>query len=520
MKTSYTLDQIIDLEYFLHEDTTSSPEKLHLRDRKIARTLTQKTAEPSITSTELISGWIQTRRKNEFNDERNISPGTLFTHSRSLAFTLTILNGLISGLFAGWAFFAYAGSAPINVLQFLLFFVFSQLFIAGLLFIGLCIRKLIPGITFPKTSFHILYLLGKKLFVFVNKKWLKKVSSSKRTSVRHAYGIIRSKNQLYGSLFYWPVFSLAQLFGITFNLGLLSTSFIKIVTSDLAFGWQSTLQLSSGTILKLVQLLAVPWNWLLPPGVGAPTLAQIEGSHIILKDGIYHLTTGDLVAWWPFLLLCLIFYGLLIRIIFYISGRFIEHRSLAGLKCTTPQCAALLRRMRTPIVSTQAAAESKHNAANTVTYSSLAEPQTSVTTTLSQILLIPDDIYETYSPEAIDPFMETQGFKIIEQYRFMLGYDEDQKLLKTLTERSWNNMEGVIIIMESWMVPLVDFLVFLKNIRLLSTPETIIEIALTGQAGDAVFTDVSPEDMNIWRKKIESIGDPYIHLAPITGIAK
>jgi hypothetical protein len=101
----------------------------------------------------------------------------------------------------------------------------------------------------------------------------------------------------------------------------------------------------------------------------------------------------------------------------------------------------------------------------------------------------------------------------------MLGYDEDQTLLQTLEKRSWDNAEGVTIIMESWMVPLVDFLVFLKDVRLLSTPTTTIAITLTGEAGDAVFTDVRPTDMEIWRKKIESIGDPYIHLAPITGIS-
>ncbi len=252
MKSPYTLDQIIDLEYFLHEDSPISPGELHLRDREIARKITGNESTTNITSQELLSAWIQTRRKNEFKDESTVSPGTLFSRSRALASTLIICNGLVGGLFAGWAFFAYAGTTPINVLQFLLFFIFSQLLITGLLFIGLCAKKLIPGIKIPGTSFYLLHSLGKRLFVFINRKWLENISGNKRESVRHAYGIIKSKNVLYGSLFYWPIFRLAQLFGITFNIGLLTTTFTKIITSDLAFGWQSTLQLSNSAIEKMV----------------------------------------------------------------------------------------------------------------------------------------------------------------------------------------------------------------------------------------------------------------------------
>lgn len=521
MKTSCSLGQIIDFEYFLHEDASRAPEELHLRDREIGLQLTGDSLGREPDNPKLISDWVRSRRQQEFWEKKQDSPGTLFKKSRSLATTLISFKGLLSGLFAGWAFFAYAGTTPINVLQFLLFFVFSQLIIAGLLFIGLVARKLIPGITLPNTSFHLLHRLGSSLFAFINKKWFANIGGSKRESVRHAYGIIRSKNKLYGSLFYWPIFSLAQLFGITFNIGLLTTSFVKIVTSDLAFGWQSTLQLTSSAIEKVVHLLALPWAWLLPPGIGTPTLSEIEGSRIILKDGIYHLTTGDLVAWWPFLLLCLLFYGLSVRIVFYVSGKFLERKALAEVKFISPGCQALVRRMRSPVVSTQAAVEVKEpSARSTTNLPPVTLPLEHPATAVPQIILIPDDIYESCPPDEIQAFMQKKDFGIIEKHRFMLGYEEDRKLLESLAGLSWNSGQGVVIIMESWMVPLVDFLVFLREIRHLSTPETIIEIALTGQAGESTFTDVNRTDFDIWLKKIESIGDPYIHLAPIRGISQ
>ncbi|PHR27020.1 MAG: hypothetical protein COA36_10405 [Desulfotalea sp.] len=520
MKISYTLGEIIDFEYFSHEDANTSPDKLHLRDREIAKLLIGMEPDSEPNNATLLSGWILSRREKEFLAKRQDSPGLLFTHSRALATTLVFFKGLLAGLFSGWAFFAYGGTSPINVLQFLLFFVFPQLCIASIFCLGIGLRKLMPGIKFPNTSFHILHSLGSRLFVFINRKWFSNISGSKRDSVRHAYGVIKSKNQRYGSLFYWPVFSLAQLFGITFNIGLLTTSLVKIVTSDLAFGWQSTLQLSSTAIEQLVHLLALPWSWFLPPGISTPTLIEIEGSHIIIKDGIYHLTTGNLIAWWPFLLLCLLFYGLAIRIVFYICGRFMEHRSLTELQLTTPQYAALLRRMRTPIVSTQATSPPPQATSVDNSQAPTTTPLSTTPATLLQTVLIPDDIYESLATNECNQMLEKKDFRGKIKHRFMLGYEDDQQLIKTLAQSSWESNEGIFIIMESWMVPLVDFVIFLKELRNLSTPTTYIEVGLTGEINHGKFTTVNVKDMDIWRNKIGSMGDAYIHLAPITGISQ
>ncbi|TKB05877.1 DUF2868 domain-containing protein [Desulforhopalus sp. IMCC35007] len=519
MKTLYSLGNIIDLEYFLHKDTNISPEKLHLRDREIALSLVEQESDHELTTVELLSGWLGVRLKSEFVHGQSESPGTIFTKSRALASSLVSIKGLFAGLFAGWAFFAYAGTTPVNVLQFLLFFVFSQLLFALLLFGSIAFRKLISETGLPQTGYLLLHSLGKALFKRLHRKWLQSLGGDKRESIGAAYGIIRSRSKIYGSLFYWPIFSLAQLFGITFNIGLLTTSLIKIVTSDLAFGWQSTLQLSDIAMYKMVQFLALPWSWLFPQGLATPSISEIAGSHIVLKDGIYHLATGDLVAWWPFLLLCLVFYGLILRLIFYVSSRLLEGVSLQNLKWNTPKYAALLRRMRTPIVSTQA-----QDLPHELTDDSNPEPAIASSQTTStappRILLIPDDICDSFPVKSLTQLMGQKGYTLTAQYRFMCGYEEDRQLLQTLSKNEFMDETGFYIIMEAWMVPLVDFLVFLKDIRKLSTPETIIEIALTGSPEGAHFTKIAATDFTIWSKKIQSIGDPYIHLSAITGITK
>ena len=159
----------------------------------------------------------------------------------------------------------------------------------------------------------------------------------------------------YGLLLFWPLFSLSQRTLVGFNAGLLGASLFRVTTSDLAFGWQSTIQFSSAALHKMVKILALPWSWLFPEDLAYPSLAAIEGSRIILKDGIYHLATENLVSWWPFLLLCLLVYGLLFRVLLTVFASWCQHRALRNIKLDNSDGLSVIRRMKTPLVSTQAA---------------------------------------------------------------------------------------------------------------------------------------------------------------------
>lgn len=116
----------------------------------------------------------------------------------------------------------------------------------------------------------------------------------------------------------------------------------------MAFGWQSSLQLSAQQVADGVRLLALPWSWFLPEGMGYPSLAQVEGTQIILKDGIYHLATQDLVSWWPFLCTALVVYGLLPRLLLLMGGYIRYRHQLDALELRNPEIRWLLQRMTTP----------------------------------------------------------------------------------------------------------------------------------------------------------------------------
>jgi len=332
----------------------------------------------------------------------------------------------------------------------------------------------------------------------------------KTTERQHALGIFKARSSIYGSLFYWPLFALAQLFAIGFNIGLLGSTLIKILTSDLAFGWQSTLQFSAEAIHRTAMLAALPWSWFMPRASSYPSLAEIDGSRIILKEGIYHLSTTDLIAWWPFLVFCLLFYGLFIRLALFIFGKVVERYSLRHLRLDTPTCRAIIRRMQTPLLSSQADPEAGPAKESDLPRAESAVPPPDPTAGDAVVVLVPDDVYDLCPIDKLQQLLQKRGFTVKETHKFMVSYQEDRQLLRLLAEKEWEPGEGIFILMEGWMVPLVDFLSLLKELRALLQQNSIIHLGLVGRPETNAFTPLRHEDFAIWQKKIEALADPYL----------
>lgn len=511
MKNNWHYNHIIDLEYFCHQDSDADNSKLHLRDRNIflenQEQLTN-VAEPN--NRDLIRLWLAKKIQKDFPGPDRKSPGTIFGDAYLLTRNLAVIKGVFVGLVAGFSFFSYTGATPVNVFHFLLLFVVSQLAFVGFLLAACLLRLLWPGLKLP--SFYSLLFRGMmaRVVSFFHKQWLRTVATEKRASVNHAFGIFKARSSVYGSLFYWPLFALSQLFAIGFNIGLLAATLVKISTSDLAFGWQSTMQFGAAAIHHAVRLAASPWSWFVPEASSYPSLAEIEGSRIILKEGIYHLTTGNLIAWWPFLVFCLLFYGLFIRLALFVVGKALERHSLQNLSLDTPACLALIRRMQTPLVSTQASPEPQQTTPEDKPGNDKETPPQPAVEPMDQIVLIPDDIYTLCPIEKLLPLLQSRGFAIKDIHRFMVSYDQDQQLIELLSSKEWRPGEGIFILMEGWMVPLIDFLSYLKELRAILPKNAIINLGLIGRPEATIFTQVAPQDLTIWQQKVEAAGDPYL----------
>lgn len=515
MKTSWKLADIIDFEYFQNLDRDTADAELHRRDRDFYLQLRNPGNDPGELSRRRLLGLWLKRQRQQFPGDRQASlPGRLVARALSLLSILAAIKGLVVGLVAGLSFFTYSGQTPVNVFHFLLLFVGSQLLFALLALASCVLRLLFPGAVLPSFATLALRAGFGRLLTLIDRTVPGGNNRRYATAWTLALDVFRSQGTAYGALFYWPLFSVLQLFAIFGNLGLLAATLTKVAFSDLAFGWQSTLQIGATTLHRAAGLAATPWSWLFAGGGGYPSLAEIEGSRIVLKDGIAHLATGDLVSWWPFLVLCLIVYGLLPRLAFAVCGRLLETWSLARLEFDTAACRTTVRRMKTPLLSSQAAPEPEVVSSETPATEPQSEP-TQLQHLLPLVVLVPDDIFGLCPCEKLAPLLAKHGFAIKTLHKFLSGYDEDEELKSLLLAEIREQEEGLLILMEGWMPPLVGFLTYLKELRLLLPEKTMIHLSLVGRPVRSGFTTLEASDLQLWRKKTSSAKDHYLHVFPL-----
>ena len=360
----WTLPDIVDLEYFLEQDQDAQGEEdLKKRDRqfyldKIRWDLDETVPhdllphEDGSLARQAILKWLELRRDAEKKHKQDaLLPGALYKETATFLTWLFLFGGLFFGITVVASFFSYSGARPLNISYYLTLSLLGQLILFGVSVARLMFTRT-GGISAPMPLFQrFLALCVHKTVETLKQKSQAHISRDHQYAMAGALGLIRAKHRIYGSLFFWPLFILAQVFALGFNVGVIGMTLARVFFSDTAFGWQSTLQVGPELVHGLVSVVALPWSWLFPQGIACPTLEQIAGSRMILKDGIYHLTTGDLISWWPFLCLCVLFYGLLPRLVLAGMGQWMKNRCLGGLSFNHASCQRLLARMTTPVVS-------------------------------------------------------------------------------------------------------------------------------------------------------------------------
>lgn len=500
MKGNWNYHRVIDLEHFIGRDAETPDGALHERDRQIFLELDDRDPD------HLLTGWLDSRRTAEKSGNL---PGALARDAFILLRTIVLGLALLFGGASGLLYFSYSGNTPVNVLPFFAIFVILQIALATIILLRQGLARLLRRAMPESTATLLLAALARKLFRSLLAKGRSTLPAQQTLALQAILGRGRTHGSRYGILFYWPLFTLLQAGGVAFNLGLLGASFIKVSVSDLAFGWQSTLQFSSQSLHEAVRLIALPWSWLFGEGRGFPTLAEVEGSRIILKDGIAHLATESLISWWPFLLLSVLVYGLLTRLCLYQYGRYRQAKAEADFTPDSPAAERIVRRMQTPLVTSQAETEpevpSGPQPQEVKTGESLPKKALAKTE-----ILVPDDFYNLCSMGELDKVLQRDGLALGTIHRFQVDYEGDRQLLKELAAKA--EIGGLMILMEAWMPPLMDFLSFAKELRMALPERTVIRVLLLGKPNDAtIFTPVADAThTRVWRQKLESLGDPYL----------
>ncbi len=512
-QTKWTLPDLLDFEYFLYKDKSENKSEADLshRDREIYRKVNNKASSPENKET-LLYQWLKHRKTGQ--QKKASLPGYVFKEILFFSFFLVAIASLVTGWLAAWSLLAYSGSQPVNISFYLLLFVFLQIFLLLSLLISFCCKPLFKNHYLSKGSEWL-----QNIIFFISHKLVKSKDEGFDLTA-----FLKQQKKQHGYLLFIPFFRLLQAGGIFFNLGVIGATFLKITTTDVAFGWQSTLQLSSQTISSFLKLFSLPWSWLFPEGVGFPNLEQIEGSRLILKDGIYHLATPDLVSWWPFLLLSVFFYALLPRIVLFLVSVYLEKRKLKKLKFNSAEARQLLRRMCNPHIDTKGERRGDSGGHEAVSLPDNNCPKTDKVHKTKQkhislekvFVAIPEELHELCDIGRLSSTLKNNHN--LESEYFLVFADELSApgLIRDIRAEAEARKEDVtmlVIVMEAWQPPIEEINHFLKELRDGIGREVLLNVVLIGKPDkNNILTRVEDQDYMVWQNRLAKLADPYLQV--------
>ncbi|MCX6976551.1 MAG: DUF2868 domain-containing protein, partial [Verrucomicrobia bacterium] len=212
----------------------------------------QLSPEAQVDRPQVFKAWLNAHRSSA----KEVGLGLRCVASWKAIASLGSLFGLLLGGSLTATLLHYRGTEPINVTWFL----FSTLGIQFLLLFVFLLLNLIRSTTGFFEDFHPL----RSTLVALSNRFIHKLPTTDRDRLRVALSQFAQKGSVYHSIIPWPPLIVTQIFALAFNLGILATLLAHIAATDLAFGWQSTIQLSPAFVSHLVSLLASPWSWILP----------------------------------------------------------------------------------------------------------------------------------------------------------------------------------------------------------------------------------------------------------------
>jgi len=262
-----------------------------------------------------------------------VLPGETVAGGLRTASRLLQLLGVLIGAGAASATLAYDGTAPVNLWNFLGLFVLLQILLFAVLLIGLgagaARGKAVLSATQRALRSFARAPLTRRLLGLAPESW-----RASWSNISQQHDAIASRRPLYRDAERWVLFRSAQAIGIGFHVAAGVVFLWLALFSDLAFAWSTTpAEIDAGWLHGLVEALALPWAWLAPATV--PDAAEVAATQWNRLESRFVGTDPDAAAaasaaWWSFLLLAQLCWGLLPRLLAWLFADRKAKRALAN----------------------------------------------------------------------------------------------------------------------------------------------------------------------------------------------
>jgi hypothetical protein len=324
------LADLVDFEVQLASDRDRPYRELADRDRHIALSWADRPDTPQET---LLRWLVSLRRGTE-----RPTVGQRVARAHVLANWLVFFVFGAIGAGAALAVLRFTGDHPINVLVVLAVFVLLQLFSLAVTTAAFVWSRLSPGFLAQLPLVALLRSLIVRL-----------------AGPRDA-GRFLARRSLYAGVERWVLFRTVQLGAVAFNVSALVTFVGAVALTDLAFAWSTTLRVGEDGLLRFCEALALPWRAWLSEAVPTRELVhatqyyRLDAAYVNAPAGVRVEDASAAGGWWPFLLMCLLVYGLLPRLVLLIWSSVGMRRSFGALPFDTPEEADVIARLTTPNV--------------------------------------------------------------------------------------------------------------------------------------------------------------------------
>ena len=410
-KTRIKLNDLARLSAQLRADSETPLRSLQERDRGIATQIT------ATSPAQKIKAWL---------DLVDPSPGRYTGIEAAVSFWLCIA-GTVCGIVAMSGLLLVDNQHPVNVLLFLTLFIGIQLL--------LLVLTLVVGAA-----------LGAGVMVHLPLEGINPARLLFRRVLNRLTGTIRWEN--FTDVIRLALMRWGQLFGVAFNIGGVIAFLIILTVTDRNFGWSSTFNISNEALAHVVAWLALPWSDILPSAtVNADVVAMTRFQNLLPTFNANQVTA--MRAWWPFLLTCIIVYGLLPRAVLAIVFHLLYRRRLQQAFIHFPGVNLLLSRMDSPVVHTQATSSQQQLKVSSTAITA-AIPKQQITA-VSWVGAADNDRQS----------FQNTGLNIAACYRAGFDLNDDQQLLQLLNQQS----AAVVIAVKSWEPPLADLGDFIDELN-------------------------------------------------------
>ncbi len=476
-----TLGDVLDYELLLEAELDSSSTDDGMRDWF-------RTYKGSLKSGRILYAWLSYRR----GLNQTLLPGATVNRLYRMTSALLAVIGLLAGAGMGWGVLSYAGNNPVN------------LFMAIAVLVGIpflltsvsLILTLLPQNGDGSRRFADRLMRFFRVTVDISRR-LGMVDRAHSDTVISGLNHFRGRSILYRRLIRWSVSPPIQLRALCFHLGIFIAVLWRGIVQDLAFAWQTTLNVSPEGIHRLIVSISWPWRMLITP----PTAEQVAGSRIVLKEGISSLNNADLISWWPFICCAVLAYGVLPRLLLLIYGLLRRQLALVNLPFKDSKSHRLLMLMKAPRVDFTGTEPAGEHDDSTVPDSIPISMHKSMTIEV----LVPSYREDLMTEESWKNYLKQQWDADFQGVTTVnLDDEDDGEILESLKDRL-SDGDGILLVFEGWRPYTTGAGLYLEYLQSIMPAGLTVITALAGRPGSGFnLNEQDKESVKQWKRMLSA----------------